>query len=153
MHYDDYKGNTCNKTYTIVDDDLIEDGSGHNIINTMKQLKEIPKLPSVDIEASLEKDASIITVYYKNAEIKKITKNEKEYNDYLHSVILDLVDSKDKHVKEMFGDVILAYGNLWRRDANTRVLICVAQNVKEFGYNKNLELAGVTNDGKLFITK
>lgn len=153
LHYDDYKGDTCNKTYTIVDDDLIEDGSGHNFRNIMKQLEEIPKLPSVDIQASLEQNACIITVNYKNAETKKLTHDEKEYNDYLHTAILDLINTKDKRVEEMLGDIILTNEVLWRRDTDTGVLICVANNVKEYGFNEALELTWITNDGKLFIMK
>ncbi len=153
LHYDDYKENACNKIYTIVDDDLIEDGSGRNYINTMKQLKEISKLPSVDIKASLEQDASRIEVNYKNAKTTKLTHNEKEYNDYLHSAILELINTKDKHVEEMLGDVILSNGNLWRRDANTGVLICVANNVKEYGFTKDLNLTWLTNDGVIHMVE
>ncbi len=136
LHYNDYKENTCNKIYTLVDDELFEDDSEHKVFgDTMKQLKEISEIPNPDIVASLKFDTScVVFVNYENAITHQPIDDEQTYNDYLYSVILDLFDSKSKPIEEMYGQAILSNGTLWRRDIDTGELIWVADDIEDFGF-------------------
>lgn len=127
LHYNDYKGEAYNDTYTIVDDDLFVDDSERKVFgDTMKLLEEISELPTPDIVLPLDSSSeSVVSVNYKNAETQKIIYNEQEYDSYLHAVILDLINSKNKPIDEMFGSVILSNNQLWIRDEETGELMLV----------------------------
>ena len=134
LNYKDYKGDAYNQIYTLTDD-LSEDNSDRKIFGeNLNQLKEITEIPEPDIIVPVKFDKScVISVNYENATTQQLIDNEQDYNDYLYSVILDLISSKDKPLEEMYGEAILSNGTLWRRDIDTGKLIRTADDVKDFG--------------------
>lgn len=107
LHYEDYKGNSYNTTYTIVSDEIYVDNSEYAIYDdTMNLLEEISEMPKPDIVLPLKPDSKyVVSIYYQNAEIQQLVNNNKqEYDSYLYSIILDMVRSnKEKPVEELFG--------------------------------------------------
>lgn len=138
LNYSDYKGERYNKIYTLTDNNLFEDNSERKIFgDTMSQLEEISKVPKPDIVVPLEPDTScVISINYDNAVTQQVIHSEQDYNDYLYAAILDLINSKDKPIEEMYGDAILSNENLWIRDIYTGELIWVADDVVDFGFTE-----------------
>ncbi len=137
LNYNDYKGNKCVKTYTISNDSIEENSERKKFGYSFTQLKEVSKIAKPDIIAPVKfKQRCVISLNYENAETQQIVENEQEYNDYLQAVFLDLIQSKDKPVEEMYGMAILSDGNLWVRDHETGDLIFVADNVEDFGFGE-----------------
>lgn len=154
LHFSDYRNKNYNKIYTIIDDELFIYDSKNKIFgDTMKQLKEVLYVPNVDIIVALEDDVlSVVRVNYKNAETQCVINNKQEYHHYLHSVILDLIDSKNKSIDKMLGDAILADGTLWTRDSDTGELIWVEDNVKICSFTeKSLKLCWTKENGESYI--
>lgn len=151
LHYADYNGDIYNDFYTIVDDEF---NDGRKIFgDTMKVLEEISELLIPDVILPLDStSASVITIYYKNAETKKVIYNEQEYNDYSHAIILDQISSTDKPINEMYGDAILSDRTLWIQNMNTRELSWVDDDVKEFAFAiDSWKLTWITENGDAYI--
>lgn len=109
LNYSDYKKKRYNKIYTINDYSFHEDNSEREIFGEQfLQLETVSKIPKSDIIApsKFEKDCVII-VNYKKASTKELIQNEEDYEVYLYSVILNLINSKDKPVDEMLGELVL----------------------------------------------
>lgn len=109
LNYSDYKKKRYNKIYTINDYSFHEDNSKREIFGEQfLQLETVSKIPKSDIIApsKFEKDCVII-VNYKKASTKELIQNEEDYEVYLYSVILNLINSKDKPVDEMLGELVL----------------------------------------------
>lgn len=109
LNYKDYNDKKYNKIYTISDIDFIDDNSDREIYgDDFSQLKEISKIPNPDIIAPWNSDeACVISINYKSANTQKLIESEQEYEAYLGFAILDLINSKDKSVDEMLGEIIL----------------------------------------------
>lgn len=109
LNYKDYNDKKYNKIYTISDIDFIDDNSDREIYgDDFSQLKEISKIPNPDIIAPWNSDeACVISINYKSANTQKLIESEQEYEAYLGFAILDLINSKDKPVDEMLGEIIL----------------------------------------------
>lgn len=106
LHYDDYKGNFYNTTYTIVSDEINVDNSEYSIFgDTMDLLEEISEIPKPDIVLPLKPDSQyVVSIYYQDAQIKQLVNNKHEYDPYLHSIVLDMIRSnKEKSVEELLG--------------------------------------------------
>lgn len=109
LNYSDYKKETHNLIYTISDYAFREDNLEREIFaDEFLQLEEISKIPEPDIIApSKFEEVCVITINYKNASTRQLIENENDYEEYLYSAIVDLVNSKDKSVEEMLGEIIL----------------------------------------------
>lgn len=109
LNYEEYNEKKVNKIYTISDIDFINDNSDREIYgDDFSKLKEISKMPDPDIVVPSDFDeACVIAINYKNAKTEKLIESKKEYEAYLRMAILDLINSKDKLVDEMLGEIIL----------------------------------------------
>lgn len=124
LNYSDYKEDRYNKIYTISDDAFLEDNLEREIDgDEFLQLKEISKIPEPDIIAPSKFDETcVLTINYKHASTKQFIENENDYEEYLYSAIVDLMDSKDKPVEEMLGEAVLTDdGTLWVRSTENEV--------------------------------
>lgn len=136
LNYEDYKGKKYNQIYTLSDDNFIDANSERNIYeDEFSQLKEISKVPVPDIIVPLIfEDECVLSINYKNAISQQVIETEQDYNDYLYSVILDLFNSKDKPIEEMYGMSIISNGNLWMRDMDTGELVWITDDVEDIGF-------------------
>lgn len=152
LNYNDCMGQHYNKIYTTTDN-IVDDNPERIILSdTMRQLKEIDEISRPDISAPFSFNSScVISVNYKNATTIQILTAEQEYNNYLYSVIWDLIDSKDKPIEEMYGSAILSNGILWVGDMESGELIWLDDNVKDFGYTVGGDLMWITYDGDCMI--
>lgn len=109
LNYKDYKGKKYNRIYTVSDNDFIDDNSDREIFGEdFSQLQEVSKIIDSDIIVpSKFEEPCVISINYKNATTKQIIESEQEYEGYLGLAFLNLIDSKDKPVEDMLGELIL----------------------------------------------
>lgn len=109
LNYNDYKKERYNIIYTISDNSFREDNSEREIFGEQfLQLDKISKIPKPDIIApSKFEDTCVITINYKKASTQELIENEEDYEEYLYLSIVDLINSKDKSVDEMLGELVL----------------------------------------------
>lgn len=154
LKYDDYKGNPCTKIYTVSKGSFIDEDLGGMVVQTdSEELREISKLPTPDIEASIKVNGfHTISINYKNARTIQPIDNEQDYNNYLHSAILDLANGTEKNIEEMYGMVILSNGTLWFSDTNTGILNRLGNDIRQVGFSDDGVLHCLDTHGNLYVT-